>query len=513
MNKIFVLKLFILAYLCLNNLPVTGIENPKIGARATAMGGNYRSIANDWSAMYWNPAGLSFIKGWSTGFSLEYVMLRPTFKAGDSHYYNIHGDQRFQPFSATYTTKRDGEPLNFFVPSFGISYSPDGKWSFGLGMWLSMGLGTKWDLLDTRGTSNGRGIYNTAYPKFEYENNIQVFDVHPTVSYKINDRLSIGMGMSIIFGKLEIRRPAFLQNPYLYDESLYHSLVTISDQSQIETLDQMRLPPFDHLINEVEMKGTGTAFGGNVGLMYKPTDKLSIGAALQINQDLEVSGDYKQTVYFGDHKEYDALTAYYDERIFSGLHDGGLLDDQNYLIISEFYSGDVLPLEDTKAKTKVPLPMKAGIGISYSGVENLILAVDVNFMEWSRWDIFNVSDKNDIRISELVQKWENTIKVGAGAEYKSKIATFRAGFARENNSPVDETISPSIPEIGQRYFLDLGIAFDMLGGQLSINYERIFIAEHTIEKWAYDQMTIALNMAGTYTMNINSLMIGYEYRF
>ncbi|MBN1466879.1 hypothetical protein JXA02_14085 [candidate division KSB1 bacterium] len=27
-------------------------------ARATAMGGNYRAVAADWSAMYWNPAGL-----------------------------------------------------------------------------------------------------------------------------------------------------------------------------------------------------------------------------------------------------------------------------------------------------------------------------------------------------------------------------------------------------------------------------------------------------------------------
>ncbi len=33
-----------------------------IGARAVGMGGAFTSIANDATAMYWNPAGLSFYK-------------------------------------------------------------------------------------------------------------------------------------------------------------------------------------------------------------------------------------------------------------------------------------------------------------------------------------------------------------------------------------------------------------------------------------------------------------------
>ena len=494
------------------NIHAAGIELTNIGSRATAMGGNYRSIADDWSAMYWNPAGLAFTNGWSAGLSLEYVMLRPTFLAGNSHYYNLNGGEIFRPFSATYTTTRDAEPLNFLVPSFGISYS-DGKWAFGIGLWVPMGLGTKWDLLDTSGSTNDRGSYNSDYPKFEYENNMQVIDLHPTVSYKINDQLSVGIGISILFGKVEIRRPAYLQNPYLYDESLFNTLLTISDENQTETLNQMRLSPFDHLVNEVEMAGSGTTIGGNFGLMWKPSETISIGAVVQLHQDLEVSGDYNQTAYFGDNEEYNTLTEYYDERIFSRLVEGGLLDEQNYLIISQFYSGEVLALEDTKAKSKIPLPMKVGMGVSYSGFKNLILAADFSYMEWSDWDILTVTDVNDVWISELVQKWNNTVKIGIGAEYKAEFAIFRAGFSTENHAPIDETISPSIPEIGRRYNLDIGIAFDLWGGLFSLNYEKIFIAEHTIENWVYDEMTIALNMAGTYTMNVNTLMLGYDFTF
>jgi long-chain fatty acid transport protein len=510
--RIIFIIIFLLPALLLQNNYAAGIELTNIGSRATALGGNYRSIANDWSAMYWNPAGLAFMEGWSVGMSLEYVMLRPEFKAGASQYYILNGGADFRPFSATYQTTRGGEPLNFLVPSFGVSYS-DGNWAYGLGLWVSMGLGTKWDLLDTSGSKTGNGGYNAAYPKFEYENYMQVIDLHPTVSYKINDQLSAGIGISILFGKVEIRRPAYLQNPYLYDESLYNTLLTISDETQTETLNQMRLSPFDHLINEVEMAGSGTTIGGNLGLMFRPTKNLSIGAAIQLNKEMEISGDYKQTAYFGDNLDYQALAEYYDERIFSHLVEGGLLDEQNYLIISQFYSGQVMPLEDTKAKAKIPLPMKVGIGFSYSGFENLILAADINYMEWSDWDILYVTDVNDVRISELVQKWNNTVKIGIGAEYISNLATFRLGVSTENHAPIDDTISPSIPEIGRRYNLDIGVSFSLWGGTLSLNYEKIFIAEHQIEDWVYDQMTIALNMAGTYSMNVNTMMLGYDYKF
>ena len=83
----------------------------------------------------------------------------------------------------------------------------------------------------------------------------------------------------------------------------------------------------------------------------------------------------------------------------------------------------------------------------------------------------------------------------------------------ETHPPINETISPAIPVIGHHKNLDVGIAFNLFGGQLSINYHRIFIAEQTVENWTYDQMGIALNMAGTYRMKVQSLMIGYDYKF
>lgn len=53
-----------------------GFESPGIGARALSMGGAFVSVADDWTAIYWNPAGLSRIKGSGIGISADIVRVR-----------------------------------------------------------------------------------------------------------------------------------------------------------------------------------------------------------------------------------------------------------------------------------------------------------------------------------------------------------------------------------------------------------------------------------------------------
>ncbi len=508
-----------LMLMTITSLFAAGIELTNVGTRATAMGGSYRSIADDWSAMYWNPAGLAFTDGWRAGLGIEYVMPRGTFKAGDSHYYKEHNDSAFKRFSVAFQTERSGEPIDFVVPAAGVSYST-GKWAFGIGLWVPMAWGAKWDVLETAiNQPQGRPVpfddykgYNAAYPKFEYESDIQIVDIHPTISRKLSDRLSVGVGASILLGKLGLRQPAFLQNPYLYNETLYQYLQYKLEESQLATLEQMRKPPFDHLINEVEMQSEGTSFGANAGIMYKPIDDLSIGATFQYFTDFKPSGDYRQTTYFADAPEYQKLAENTYE-IIDKLLKAGQIDSQQYLIVSDFYSGDVVNIVDTEATVTVPLPMKVGLGISYSGLSNVLLAVDVNYTQWSAWDVIKIKDTTGETISQLAQNWDNTFKLGVGAEYKAGQLTLRGGFTTENRAATDKTVSPSIPEIGRRNNVYLGLSMPVGPFAVSLNYERIFIDDKEILTWSYDNMLVAENVAGIYTMNVNNLMIGVDYRF
>ena len=44
------------------SLFASGVDLTGIGARATALGGNYRGVSNTWDGLFWNPAGLVFSK-------------------------------------------------------------------------------------------------------------------------------------------------------------------------------------------------------------------------------------------------------------------------------------------------------------------------------------------------------------------------------------------------------------------------------------------------------------------
>jgi len=377
-----------------------------------------------------------------------------------------------------------------------------------------MGWGAEWDLLQTDSVlfPNQSRPYNSNYPKYEYETDIRILDIHPTVAYKINDQLSVGAGLSFIYGQVAIRQPVFLKNPYLYQSKLYQTLVSISTEEQVAVLDDMRLPPYDHLINQVELSSSGTGFGGNIGVMYKPTADISIGASVQWYSDLNISGDYHQTAFFSDVPEYDELAQYYDEELFSKLYQAELVDSLEYQVVTDFFSGGVEPIIDTKADVALPLPLKAGIGISYTGIDNLLLAADFSYSQWSVWDILRIKE-NGTQISQLVQNWNDTFKYGIGVEYTAGFGVLRGGFSYENRAAVDASVSPAIPDISDRYTLDLGVSIPVGPVDLSVVYEGIFMADKEIKKWVYDELTVTQNIVGLYQINANAIMIGLDYHF
>ncbi len=490
-----------------------GIETIGVGMRAAAMGGTYRALADDWSAMYWNPAGLVFTIGWNTGFQAAYVMPRASFQAGASRHYLKNGGDEFKQFSAMSTNARNNEKNDLLVPAAGISYS-SGAWAFGLGFWVPMGWGAQWDVLETAHSAPGvYDGYSNRYPKYEYESDIRIIDIHPTAAYKINEQLAVGVGASVVFGQVEIRQPVFLQNPYLYEKTVYDLLRSISDDNARLVLDAMRKPPFDHLITEAHMSSSGRTFGANLGVMFKPFETLSVGASVHYYADLKSSGDYQQMTYFGDQPVYHAQAQAYSDSLFTKLYNAGLLDDEQYKIVSQFYSGNVEPRIQTKATATIPMPLKAGFGLSFSGINNLVLAVDFSWTQWSAWDVINIVQDHGPTIYELVQNWKDTYKISLGAEYQAGLLALRGGVGYDTRAAVNESVSPTIPDIGDRINISFGLAVPLGPVELTMNVEHIMLPDLDFSDWVYDDLYVNQNVPGTYRMNASNIMIGIDYVF
>ena len=123
--------------MCSSDLDKTGTTAAKflsidIGARAVGMGGAFTSIANDATAMYWNPAGLSFYKNrdiyinhaeWIANISFDYFGVIIPLQESQALGLNITSITMADMEVTRYGNEETGETFSAADYAFGISYS------------------------------------------------------------------------------------------------------------------------------------------------------------------------------------------------------------------------------------------------------------------------------------------------------------------------------------------------------------------------------------------------------
>ncbi|MDH4224003.1 MAG: hypothetical protein OEV55_10775, partial [candidate division Zixibacteria bacterium] len=71
--------LFLLLSYPLSNSNSSGLTPSGVGTKALGLGGAFRGLADDWSASYWNPAGLAFQTKSEINFSFMILSPRPRY--------------------------------------------------------------------------------------------------------------------------------------------------------------------------------------------------------------------------------------------------------------------------------------------------------------------------------------------------------------------------------------------------------------------------------------------------
>ena len=209
----------------------SGFQINEHGAKAMGMGGAFVAQASDPSAIFFNPAGLGFQKGFSAMLGATLIM--PT---------------------TTHTTlggvSTDMESQVFYPPNAYITYGLDSRWSFGIGFMAPYGLGTKWP---------------TDWPgqRLAVETELQSFYINPAVSFRPIDELSIGVGFSYIFSNVSLTRR-----------------VGVTPTITPAVPDGM-----------VDLSADGTSYDFSVGVLYKPVKEFSIGASYRHSAEVDYEGD------------------------------------------------------------------------------------------------------------------------------------------------------------------------------------------------------------------------------
>lgn len=243
MKKLF-LVLIGIAFTAVNAM-AGNVDTYGIGAKATALGGAFAATADDPSAMYYNPAGLTQIK--TPVISAGAMIMSPSIEIREYHVENS-SLQDIGP-----STYGDSSPP-LVVPNLGFAMPVNDNWSAGISIYAPFGLQLEWEreLADNPGINN---VYESKYDRIA---------VTPTIAYKLNAMWSFGFGVAL--GKSD--------GGQFYENYSLSTLGGSKTNVEVDTSDDFN-------------------WSYNLGVMFKPTDKWSFGLTYRSECDVNFEGTMK----------------------------------------------------------------------------------------------------------------------------------------------------------------------------------------------------------------------------
>jgi long-chain fatty acid transport protein len=229
-----------------------GFQVPEQGAASMGMGMGGIGKADDLSAIYHNPAGLTQLKGNNAYLSVAGIAPTATYTREGFEAQDNKDDLIPVPMLA-FASDFGGRFENLVV-AFGVD-SP-------------FGLRNEYDALGPQRYISTKISLATAY-------------IGPYVAWQVTPKVSIGGGVQYVYATAEIGQKvnyggvlylqALQQNPDLADPRLNENL----DYDGTLTIDN----------------ATEHNFSGNLGVLVKPMDNLQVGLTWRSGVDLDIEGD------------------------------------------------------------------------------------------------------------------------------------------------------------------------------------------------------------------------------
>jgi long-chain fatty acid transport protein len=208
-------------------LAANGLNLNGNGSKANAMGGAFVGLANDFSAAYWNPAGLAQMTGPSLSIYGSDILPFGTYAL---EAYGIDAKSTFK---------------HYLIPGLGYFQPIGDRVVVGLYVYAPSGAGSTWDGEDLAILTGGT--------PYEWYSMLGLFTASPAISVKLSDKVMVGATVDISYGMLNMDQPFGLGQ---YSERL-----------------------------------KGLAFGGTIGLLIKPVEQFSFGATYKLPFKAKLKGD------------------------------------------------------------------------------------------------------------------------------------------------------------------------------------------------------------------------------
>jgi long-chain fatty acid transport protein len=247
MKKTLVMSLAVLFLAC--GLFANGLNLNGLGARPASMGGAFVGLADDFTAVFWNPAGLALLKGRTFGLAGDFLLPSAKFTLDPT-------------FSMETKAKGYGAGLVGYFQPIGD------RIVVGLGAYTLSGLGADWA---SQGFEEALvyplppAYFTPSLESYRWRSFIGSITLAPSIAVRINDWMSFGATLNLSYGFFQTSQWA-------------------------ETAVLPTKPPTLVNLGQQDLDVNGWGFGATFGLLIKPSDWLSVGLTWRTQTNMSLSG-------------------------------------------------------------------------------------------------------------------------------------------------------------------------------------------------------------------------------
>lgn len=261
--------------------------------------------------------------------------------------------------------------------------------------------------------------------------NLKVFTVQPTFAWRITPKLSVGAGLMISWGNVNL------------DKAL------VSGRSFDALMGAMGVPSNlgESAAASVNLKGTSdVALGANVGIMYDINSKWTVGADFRTRMQMKVPAGVAQVDYATE-----TARKVLEQKV-------GLINEANF-------------------SAAMPCPYVLNVGASFKPDERLTLAADVQLTGWKTYRTLNIEFPDNIKdfSQHITKDYRNAMAYKIGAQYAlTDRFDLRAGLMIDTTPVNKNYYNPETPGM-TKIEPTVGFSFRPIE-RLSIDFSFMYIA-------------------------------------
>lgn len=408
------------------------IQEQSVRGLGSAFSGSTTTL-DDASTIYFNPAGMTKLEGMQMQAGAN--LLIPNAKIKNN------GSTVPAAFAVGGPSGNPYDPTP--VPNGFFSYQLTNSLWAGVGVTAPFGLGSDYG-------DNWFGRFDST------KTELAVIDIQPTIAYKVNDWLSLGVGANIAHSSADLR------NRVLFPETLVTGVPGVA-------------------LNEGNSKLTGDdwGFGYSLGIQLQPLPTTTVGIS------------YKSEVHHN-------------------------LDGK--VQISTLGGASVAALT-SNGSAKLTTPDHVTFGVAHDVTDRLTLQGQAQWFGWNNFDAITAFRDNGQVASSVEQGYQTTWAFSAGAEYKVDDQWRVRGGIQFDETPTTDAFRTTRTPDGDRIWFSLGTTYS-LNDKLDIDLAGTYIDvdDGTINVTRNQSVAGAPFNGATTTRaktsgDVGILAIGVKYKF